>query len=63
VAIEGSLVGPALESQETPWLADHFHQRVDQATWFPGRFLGEGHEQRAEIIRLVLLDTISAIII
>src|SRR5262245_28831458 len=47
VGFEGSLVGPAFEGKKTPWLADHFHQRVDQATGFFGRLLGEGHEQRA----------------
>lgn len=42
MAFEGGLVGPAFEGKKTPWLADHFHQRVDQATGFFGRLLGEG---------------------
>src|SRR5262245_60722765 len=37
------------------WLADHFHQRVDQAPRFLGGLFGERHQQGAEVVRLVLL--------
>src|SRR3984957_10125156 len=55
MSIERSLVLPALERQEAARLANDFHQRVDQTPRLLGGRFGEGNQQRAEFIRLVLL--------
>src|SRR5262249_37487436 len=44
VGIEGGLVGPTFEGQKSTRLTYDFHQRVDQATRFLGRRLGEWHQ-------------------